>query len=159
MSRTSSEPQGRTSKTTVESPEEEVRRLIVELRLLEGTAETLQSRINFLNDAFAELSLTSKTLEGIEKEKVDAPILVPIGGGSYIKASLTDVDRVVYGVGAGVAIEKTLKEAKEGIANRLAQIERTRQTLEQQLAEVLNKIQEDQNRLRELSASLRSRER
>jgi prefoldin alpha subunit len=159
MSRTSSESQRRTSKTTVESPEEEVRRLIVELRLLEGTAETLQSRIKFLNDAFAELSLTSKTLEGIEKEKVDAPILVPIGGGSYIKASLTDVDRVVYGVGAGVAIEKTLKEAKEGIANRLAQIERTRQTLEQQLAEVLNKIQEDQNRLRELSASLRSRER
>ncbi|MCS7120542.1 MAG: prefoldin subunit alpha [Nitrososphaerota archaeon] len=144
---------------SAETPEEEARRLIVELRLLEGTAEALQSRINFLNAAFNELTLASKTLEGIEKENVNASIFVPIGGGSYIKASLSETDRVVYGIGAGVAIEKSISEAKDGIANRLSQIERTRQALEQQLTQVFHRIQEDQNRIQELSRALRTRER
>ncbi len=97
------------------SGEEEVRRLVVELRILEGTAESLQSRINFVNAAFAELSYANRTLEGVEREEADAPLFVPIGGGSYVKAKLSDVDKVVYGVGAGVAIERSLKEGKESL--------------------------------------------
>jgi len=141
------------------SSEEDIRRLAVELRLLETTVESLRSRINFVNAAFAELNLANKTLEGFEKEEKDAPLFVPIGGGSYIKAKLEDTDKVVYGVGAGIAIEKTLKEAKEGIANRISELEKTRRSLEQQLAQVLRRIEEDQTRFQELTAELRRRER
>jgi prefoldin alpha subunit len=141
------------------SSDEEMRKLAVELRLLESTAESLQSRINFLNAAWAELSLSKNTLEGLEKEKTNAPLFVPIGGGSYVKAKLGAVDNVVYGVGAGVAIEKTLKEAKQGVENRLSDLEKARLSMEQQLSQVLNRIQEDQDRFQELSADLRKRER
>jgi len=141
------------------SLEDEVRRLVVELRILEGTAESLQSRINFLNAAFAELSLADRTLEGLEKEEREASVFVPIGGGSYIKAKLGDVEKVVYGIGAGVAIEKSLREAKEGIANRISGLEKTAQTLEQQREQVLRRMQEDQAKLEELTAELRRRER
>jgi prefoldin alpha subunit len=136
------------------SNEEEFRRLAVELRILEGTAESMQSRINFLNAAFAELSYAKMTLEGLEKEKINAPLFVPIGAGSYVKAKLGAVDNVVYGVGAGVAIEKTLKEAKEGIDNRMSDLEKARQSLEQQLGQVLKRIQEDQDMLQQVSAEL-----
>jgi len=137
-----------------ESVEEEARRLIVELRILESTAEYLQSRINFVNAALTELNLASMSLEGIEKKDSDM-IFVPIGGGSYIKARLEDTDRIVYGIGAGVAIEKTIKEAKEDIANRIAELNRAKVSLEQQLSQVLAKLQEDQARLQEITASLR----
>ncbi|MCW4019897.1 MAG: prefoldin subunit alpha [Candidatus Bathyarchaeota archaeon] len=141
------------------SSEDEVRRLAVELRILEGTAESLQSRINFLNAAFAELSFAKKTLEGLEKEEKESPLFVPVGGGSYIKAKLADADKVVYGVGAGVTIEKTLKEATEGVSNRISELEKTMRSLEQQLTQVLRKIQGDQTQLQELTAELRRRER
>jgi prefoldin alpha subunit len=141
------------------SSDEEMRRLAVELRLLDGTAESVQSRINFLNAAWAELNIARQTLEGLEKEQSDVPLFVPIGGGSYVKAKLGTVDSVVYGVGAGVAIEKTLKEAKEGVENRLSDLEKARQSLEQQLSQLLRKIQEDQDRFQELSADLRKHER
>jgi prefoldin alpha subunit len=141
------------------SSDEEMRKLAVELRLLESTAESLQSRINFLNAAWAELSLSKNTLEGLEKEKANTLLFVPIGGGSYVKAKLGAVDNVVYGVGAGVAIEKTLKEAKQGVENRLSDLEKARMSMEQQLSQVLNRIQEDQDRFQELSADLRKRER
>ncbi|MBS7639338.1 MAG: prefoldin subunit alpha [Candidatus Bathyarchaeia archaeon] len=138
-----------------ERVEDEVRRLIVELRILESTAEYLQSRLNLVNTALAELNLASMSLDGIEKKDSDS-IFVPIGGGSYIKARLEDTDKVVYGIGAGVAIEKTIREAKEDIANRIAELNKMKAAIEQQLSQVLSRIQENQNRLQELTASLRS---
>jgi len=134
--------------------EEELRRLIAELRILEGTAESLRSRINFVNVALNELTLANMTLEGVEKEETAAPLFVPIGGGSYIKAKLESVDKIVYGIGAGVAMEKTIKEAREGVSNRISELNRTKMSLEQQLAQVLGKMEEDQSRFRELTSKL-----
>jgi prefoldin alpha subunit len=136
--------------------EDEVRRLIVELRILESTAEYLQSRVNLINAAITELNLASMSLEGIEKKDSDS-IFVPIGGGSYVKAKLENTDKVVYGIGAGIAVEKSIKEAKEGIANRIAELSKTKAALEQQLNQVLMRMQEGQNKLQELTATLRER--
>jgi len=141
------------------SNEEEMRRLLVELRILEGTVEALQSRINMVDAAFAELNLAKRTLEGMGKEHAESSVFVPIGGGSYIKAKLTDVDKVIYGIGAGVAVEKSLEEAKQGVDERISELERTRRSLEQQLSQVIRRIQENRNRLQELTAEIRSEER
>ena len=142
------------------SSEEEIfRRLVVELRMLEGTAEALQSRVNLVNAALTELRVSSITLEGLEKEKKDAQLFVPIGGGSYIKARLGSADKVVVGIGADVALERTMKEAKENLGNRIAELEKTRTSLGQQFAQVVEKIREDRTRLDELTAKLREGER
>ncbi|MFQ6094937.1 MAG: prefoldin subunit alpha [Candidatus Bathyarchaeia archaeon] len=136
------------------SDEEELRRLIVELRILEGTIESLRSRINLVNATLNDLNLANMTLGGIGKEKVNASTFVPIGGGSYVKAKLESTDKIIYGVGAGVAIEKTIGEVKESISNRISQLNRTRRSLEQQLSQVLRKMSEDQDRFRELTAKM-----
>ncbi len=142
------------------SSEEEVfRRLVVELRILEGTAEELQSRVNLVNAALTELRVSSMTLEGLEKEKTDAQLFVPIGGGSFVKAKLASSDKVIVGIGADVALERTMKEAKENLGNRISELEKTRTSLGQQLAQVVEKIREDRARLEELTAKLREGER
>ena len=142
-----------------DNSEKEARQLIAELRILEGTAESLQSRMNYVNAFWNEANSANMTLEGIEKEEKNVPLFVPIGGGSYIKAKLDETDKVVYGVGAGIAIEKTLKEAKEGVSSRISELNRTRIALEQQFTQVLKRIQEDQSRLQELTSTLREQER
>jgi len=142
----------------VSSDEETFRRLVVELRILEGTADALQSRVSLVSAALTELRVASLTLEGLEKEKTDAPLFVPIGGGSYIEAKLGSEDKVVVGVGAGVAIERTIKEAKDNVSSRIAELEKTRTTLEQQLRQVIEKIQDNRAQLQELSAKLSERE-
>lgn len=136
------------------SDEETFRRLAVELRFLEGTAEALQSRLSILNSALTELVVANMTLEGLEKEKTDAPLFVPIGGGSYIEAHLGSEDKVIVGVGAGVAIEKTINEAKENMSKRIAEFGKTRTSFEQQLSQVLEKIQDNREQLQELSAKM-----
>lgn len=140
------------------SEEETFRRLAVELRILEGTAETLQSRVNLVNAALTELRVASMTMDGLEKEKEDTSLFVPIGGGSYIKAKLESADKVIAGIGANVAVERTIKEAKENLGKRIAELEKTRATLGQQFAQVVGKIQDGRARLEEIMTKLRKGE-
>lgn len=141
------------------SDQEQFRRLAVELRILEGTAETLQARLNLVHGALTELSIARATLEGVEKESSDASLFVPIGGGSFIKANLESSDKVVVGMGAGVSTERTIVEAKQIVQNRLGELDKTRGSLQQQLVQVVGKIQEDRDRLQELSVGLSQVER
>jgi prefoldin alpha subunit len=142
----------------VSSDEETFRRLAVELRILEGTAEALQSRMNLVRAALTELGVASMTLEGVEKEKKDTALFVPIGGGSYIKAKLESAGQVVVGIGADVAVERTMKKARENLEKRLAELKKTGTSLGQQLNEVIGKIQGHRSKLEEVTAKLRERE-
>jgi len=134
--------------------QETFRRLAVELRILEGTAEAIQARLNLVGAALTELNLARVTLEGVEKEKLEAPLFVPIGGGSYVKAKLESTDKVIVGMGAGVSIEKTITEAKTTVQNRVSELEKTRVSLQQQLVQVVGRIQEGRNKLDDLTVKL-----
>jgi prefoldin alpha subunit len=127
----------------------------LESRYLEQTVSELQSRISLTNSAITELRVSSMTLEGLETEKKDAQLFVPIGGGSYVKARLETSKKVVVGIGADVAVERTLKEAKEELEARIAELEKTRDALEQQFSQVVGKIQENRAKLEEITAKLR----
>jgi prefoldin alpha subunit len=139
----------------VNKEEEELRKLSVEMRFLEQTAETLQQRISMMNAAMTDLTYANMTLDGLEKEKENAELLVPIGGSSYIKVKLADTDKVVVGVGAGVSIEKTLPEAKTIVKERLGELEKTMSSAQQQFAQVAQRINVGRNRLESLLATVR----
>ena len=135
--------------------EEELSKLSLEIRLLEQTAETLQSRIGMINAAITDLTYANMTLDGIEKEKEDAELLVPIGGSSYIKVKLASTDKVVVGMGAGVSVEKTLPEAKAIVKERIGGLEKTMVSAQQQFAQVAERINASRNRLERLLAKVR----
>jgi len=138
--------------------EEEFRKIATEVRLLESTAQAIQSRINFVNAALTELNLAKMNLEGLEKEKIETSLLVPIGGGSYVKAKLESIENVVVGIGAGVAVEKTFNEAKNILSKRIEELEKLYGRLQQQLSQIAQKIQEDRAKLEEISKRIARRQ-
>ncbi|MBT8171367.1 prefoldin subunit alpha [Candidatus Bathyarchaeota archaeon] len=127
----------------------------MESRYLEETVNELKSRINMMNSVVAELKVSNLTLQGLEKEKKGAQLFVPVGGGSYVKAKLETTKKVVVGIGADVAVEKSLKNAKGELELRLAELEKTREALGQQFNQVLGRIQENRARMEEISTKLR----
>ncbi len=135
--------------------EEEFRRLNMELRLLEQTAEALQSRMNMINSAVADLTYAQMTLDGLEKENEKSELLVPIGGTSYIRAKLDNPDKIIVGMGAGVSVEKTRQEAKEIIKKRQQDLDKAKTSVQQQFAQVAEKINQDRERIEALVAAAR----
>ncbi|UCD95789.1 MAG: prefoldin subunit alpha [Candidatus Bathyarchaeota archaeon] len=139
------------------SDDETFRRLLTELRYLESTAEALQNRINLVRAAIAELAFASATIDGLGAEKKSAPLLVPIGGGSFIKAKVATAETIVVGMGAGVSVEKPRKEAAEIVGNRVSELEKSRETLQSQLNQILERMNSSRQQLDEVSLRLASR--
>jgi prefoldin alpha subunit len=136
--------------------EEEVRRLSMQLRYFEQTAENLQQRLSMLNAALTDLTYANITLESIEKEQENAEMLVPIGGSSYINVKLADPNKVVVGLGAGVSVEKTLPEAKTIVKQRMDDLEKTRIQAQQQLTQIADRINQDRTRMESLLAGIQA---
>jgi prefoldin alpha subunit len=135
--------------------EDELRRLSVQLRYLEQTAETLQQRIGMLNAAITDLTYANMTLDGMEQEKANSELLVPIGGSSYVRVKLADADKVIVGLGSSVSVEKSLPEAKALLKERLDELQKSMQAAQQQFTQIAERINSDRSRLESLLAAVR----
>ena len=135
--------------------EEELRRLSMEMRYLEQTADALQQRISMVNAALTDINYANMTLDGIEKEKENSEMLIPIGGSSYVKVKLADPNKVIIGMGAGVSVEKTLPEAKATLKERLDELEKTMHAAQQQFSQVAERINSGRGRLENMLATAR----
>ncbi len=137
--------------------EEEFRRLSVELRLLEQTAEAIQSRINMVNAVLTDLNYANQTLDSLEKENESPEVLVPIGGSSYVRAKLEDSDRFIVGMGAGVSVEMTRGQAKEVVKKRTEDLGKTQMALQQQFTQVVGKISDNRSKIETIVAQMEKR--
>ncbi len=141
------------------SDEDTFRRLLTELRLLEGTAEALQNRINLINAGTTELSFAAATIDGLAEEKKGAPLLVPIGGGSFVKAQVATTETLVVGMGAGVSVDRSREDAKKIVEKRVAELEKSMGALQDQLGQVLERIRLNRQQLEDVSRKLSSQRR
>ena len=119
----------------------------MEMRYLEQTADALQQRISMVNAALTDINYANMTLDGIEKEKENSEMLIPIGGSSYVKVKLADTNKVIIGMGSGVSVEKTLPEAKVTLKERLDELEKTMNSAQQQFSQVAERINSGRSRL------------
>lgn len=136
--------------------EETIRRLVMELQILQGTGESIQTRIGLTNAAIKELQIATYTIEGLKNERKGSSLLVPIGGGSYVKAKVEDSERLIVGIGANIATEKSIDDGQKGFQTRVLQLEKVGNSLQQQLEEIVTRITKTRNQLQILSE--RSRE-
>jgi prefoldin alpha subunit len=134
----------------VPADDEDFQKSLVQLRVYEGSARALQARLEIVNAALNEFSLASTTLEGVKTQKTDEDALIPVGGGSYVRVRLSDISKIVMGVGAGVAVEKPIEDSVNEIKERIADLNKARTSLQEQLSQALFRIEESREKLGEL---------
>lgn len=130
--------------------EDIVRQLAAEIRILEGSASALQSRLDIVRAAINEITLAHATLDGLAKMQEGDDTLVPVGAGSYIRMKITDSKKLVMGVGAGAAIEKDVSSSVEELKSRIGELDKARNSIQQQLDQTLTRYQQDRDALEEL---------
>ena len=140
---------------TTSEKEEQFRKLIVELRLMQGSAEVLQRRLELMQNAATDLSIAESSLSALKETKEGTSILVPLGGNAYANAQLGDLKMVIVGIGADISVEMELGKAVEEISTRLGDVEKTAQSVQQQLEQVVAQMQVHQDVINRLSSELR----
>ncbi len=135
-----------------ESPsvDEEMRALLAEIRLMEGSARILQSRLDLVSAALSETLTAIQTLEGTRGSPENREILIPIGSGSFVRAKLADPGKIIIGIGAGVCLEKTVEDSIKDLRLRSSELDKARSSATQQLSQILDQTEIYRSRLGEL---------
>ena len=112
--------------------------MVNEINMYQGQADVLNQQMETVKSTIADLNIATETLETI-KDKKDTETLVPIGAGSFIITEIKNTDEVIVGLGAGVAVKRTIDSAKESIKDQKTDLEA-----------LLNKMMTDLNKLTEI---------
>jgi len=135
--------------------EEAFRRVTEELRKLEDAYNSFQGQMSLLDTVLSELQMANATLEGLKKEKPEVSLLVPIGGGVYVKAKLADIEQVVMSIGVGISKEKSIDEAIGSIGARISELQATKAKMEQQISLCVERINEKRGELEAIYEKIR----
>jgi prefoldin alpha subunit len=127
--------------------EETLKKLLVEIRMMEGSANLIQSRLRIVSSALEETAIAMNALEGVKGCPKGTEVLVPVGAGSFICAELSDVEKAITGVGAGVCIEKSIESSTTDLKERQAELEKLSASLRQQLEQLLASIENTKKNL------------
>jgi prefoldin alpha subunit len=92
--------------------------------------------------ALVELNSAVEVLEQIKRKKAGDEILVPIGGESFIKASLKDNENVIAGIGAKVSVEKKIDDAVKTLKDRAGEIGKTLAKVRENAVNINNRMEE-----------------
>jgi prefoldin alpha subunit len=136
--------------------EKQLRRLVTEMRLMEGSVDVLNQRLQLLSASISELRLAQGSLRDLKGIESGNPLLVPVGGGVFMGAQLGDISKVVVGVGADVSVEMDYDEAVEDIGKRLQEMEQAHGSVQQQLGQILAQLESHQGVAERLSVEIQN---
>lgn len=100
-----------------------------EMRQAMGTMEAYKSQLEAMNEqgqllqmSLEDYSRAKDTLEAISKGQPGDEVLMPVGGSSYVYATIARNDRVLVGAGTSVSIEKPIEDAVATVDARIGEL-------------------------------------
>ena len=116
--------------------------ILREYELYRNQLEMHQQNLNLIDNSLSELKMVNKSLDEIKETKKNSDVFVPIGLDSFIKAKITDPENVIVGIGADVAVKKTIEDAKKDIESRITELEKVKADNASNLEQVVSKLRE-----------------
>lgn len=118
--------------------EEELQKNMAIIEYYKEQLRSLELQFSYLQNTIADYTKAKITLEQISKEKKEADILLPIGGGAFIDATAKNPAKVLFDVGNGIIIEKTANEAAEKIGKRIKDLQQTEEKISSMAQQLQN---------------------
>lgn len=128
---------------------EEIQALYDEAQHLEAHGLELARQESSLSAAFREATAAAASLRDLEGQDGagSRQALVPLGLGTFAKATLSPGSGIVVTIGAGAAVEKDARSALNFIERRIKEIEVTLQGTNARRTEVMGRLDQVQQQL------------
>jgi prefoldin alpha subunit len=104
-------------------------------------AESIAQQLNVLQITIRDLETALTTITALKDEPAGKETLVPIGFGSFVNATLTNPDKVVIGIGAGVSVEKKIDDAKALLEKRKVELTKYQEQMNTTLEKITSEMQ------------------
>lgn len=131
--------------------EKKVQEKLFTIQQLREESETVQKKIIEVEMARSELDKTIESLEYFDKLDGTSEALMNLGGGVFAYVDIKESKKMLVDVGAGVIVEKEVKDAIESLKNRKESMSKMITNLENLLDQIVNRAEGIQRELAELA--------
>ncbi|MCE8425790.1 MAG: prefoldin subunit alpha [Candidatus Methanoperedens sp.] len=121
--------------------QQQLQELAVRHEQYQYQAESMAQQINLVQMTIKEVEMALTTIDALKETPAGKETLVPIGFGSFVKATLTNPDKVVIGIGAGISIEKKIDDAKTLLDKRKDELTKYNEQLNTTISKIALEIQ------------------
>ncbi|MEW6329813.1 MAG: prefoldin subunit alpha [Candidatus Micrarchaeota archaeon] len=119
---------------------EALSRVVYEAQVCQQQAQALQQQLSAIRASATEIEATLETLRAMGGMK-DGNVLVPVGAGVQARGKISDTEKVLYELGAGVIVEKSVAEAISALTERRISLQNARSEMERGLSELGGRLQ------------------
>lgn len=137
-----------------EASPEEIQELASRYEVLQRELARLDQRLGALEEGVVEARRAESTLRGLLEREGEQEVLVPIGGGVYLRARVDPSAPLIRPVGAGYATEGGLADAAARMQERAADAQKQYDAARQEAQRVAQAAQETADRLQAHSAGM-----
>ncbi|MDP6459806.1 MAG: prefoldin subunit alpha [Candidatus Hydrothermarchaeota archaeon] len=120
----------------------DAKKVMSEYEYLRNQAEALQKNLEMINASLTEIDAVLETLDEIKEQGKKNEILMPIGADSFVSARVIDTKKVIVGLGADVAVKKSIPGARKDLEARFKELEGVRGEISEKLGTLMNRIEE-----------------
>jgi prefoldin alpha subunit len=125
--------------------EDEIREIVARAQTLQQRLDMLQQQANLVQVSVDDVDNALKALSSLEGQEAGHELLVPIGAGSFVHATLSKPGTAIVGLGAGVSVERNLADAKAIFQSRRTELEKVLV----ETTEAMNKVANELMRLQQ----------
>jgi len=109
---------------TAPANEDEMRELVAKAQAYQQRLDLLQQQANLVQVSVDDVDNALKALDSLEGQESGHEMLVPIGAGSFVHATVSRPGMVLVGLGSGVSIERKVADAKAIFQSRRTELEK-----------------------------------
>jgi prefoldin alpha subunit len=131
-------------------------RMMMEYEQYKGQIEALQEGINLIDASLMQLETTIVALKSTSTLSDENEILLPVGADSFLSATVVDTKNAIVGIGADVAVKKSIKEAIADVEARKVELEKVRKERAIEFEKVVKAAQEMAPKIQEIVAKAQS---
>lgn len=104
--------------------EEQIRELVGRMQAYQSRMEMLQQQAGMVQASIDDIDNALKALSALEGQETGHEMLVPIGAGSFVHATVARPGNILVGLGAGVSVERNVPDARAIFQSRRTELEK-----------------------------------
>ena len=128
-----------------EKKEQLIQQRYAELYQIDMNIRQVQQQVEAINQQLLELEAVMQSLDELQKIDKNAEATCMFTPGIFVKAKITDTEKVLLNVGGGTIVEKTVDQAKDILQSQNAEL----RTLQDELTFKLDELTDNAKKLQE----------
>ncbi|HET6405601.1 MAG TPA: prefoldin subunit alpha [Candidatus Thermoplasmatota archaeon] len=120
--------------------EQELRELVMRSDQIRQQLGAMEAQREYLMEVAAEARRALQTLEHMGQAAPNESILVPLGGGAYVRASVAEPGKTLTNLGSGVHAELPSSEAAARLRARVENLDNAQQALSKDIGRLSDEL-------------------